>query len=103
MNADFSFLFNYIYDHFGAEYIWEIFYVLNLIFGIISYKLGFARKLPVGKSVVVYILLAIGTIIMTFFSVLFRMPITESLIIVALVMGVYRFRLHRERKNRTDT
>ncbi|WP_217585719.1 YlaH-like family protein [Lentibacillus saliphilus] len=102
MNSEFSFLFNYIYDNFGVEYIWEIFYVLNLIFGIISYKLGFARKLTFLKSLFVYIMLAIGTIVMTFFSVLFRMPMTESLIIIALVMGIYRFRLYRERSKRNS-
>lgn len=73
------------------------FYILNFIFAIIAYKLGFARELPLIKSIFVYIMLAIGTFILTIFS-LFKLPITETLIIVSIVLGIYRFRLHRERE-----
>ena len=89
-------IFDFIYKHFGAEHIIGIFYVLNLIFAAISYKLGFARDLPLLKSILVYIMLAIGTIILTVFS-LVKFPITEVLIIITIVLGIYRFRLHRER------
>ncbi len=66
-------------------------YVLNLIFGAISYKLGFARKLSLGKNIIVYFLLAIGTLVITVFSI-FKLPITESLIITTIVLAIYRFR-----------
>ena len=89
-------IFDFVYKHFGAEHIIGIFYVLNLIFASIAYKLGFARELPLLKSVFVYIMLAIGTIILTIFS-LVKFPITEVLIIVSIVLGIYRFRLYRER------
>lgn len=92
-----SIIFNFIYDQFGAEHIISIFYVTNFILAAITYKLGFARKLPLLKSVFVYIMLAIGTIILTIFS-LVRFPITEVLIIMVVVLGIYRFRLHRERE-----
>lgn len=89
-----------IFDYLESnDHIFGIFYVLNFIFGIIAYKLGFARKLPILKSLVIYALLAIGTFILTIFSIM-RLPMTESLIIVSLVMGIYRFRLHRERQRK---
>lgn len=91
-------IFNYLESNYLEHMFW-IFYVLNLIFGIMAYKLGFARKLPLLKSLVIYILLAAGTFILTVFSV-FKMPMTESLIVVSIVMGIYRFRLHRERKRK---
>lgn len=75
------------------------FYVLNVIFAVIAYKLGFARDLPLLKSIFVYIMLAIGTFILTIFSIL-KYPMTETLIIVSIVLGIYRFRLHQERKAR---
>lgn len=91
-----------IFDYLESNYldhIFGIFYVLNLIFGIIAYKLGFARKLPILKSFVIYVLLAAGTFILTIFSIM-RLPMTESLIIISIVMGIYRFRLYRDRRRR---
>lgn len=76
-----------------------IFYVLNLIFSIIAYKLGFARELPLKKEILVYIMLALGVFILTIFN-LMNLPITESLIIISLVLAVYRFRLHLTRKKK---
>lgn len=78
------------------ELMFWIFYVLNLIFSIVAYKLGFARELPLAKSIIVYIMLAIGVYVITIFS-MFKMPMTESLIIISAVLGIYRYRLHRER------
>lgn len=94
---NFTLLFDFILENFGTENIFLVFYILNLVFAAIAYKLGFAKKLPLIKSIFVYILLAIGTYIITIFSI-FNLPITESLIAVSLVLGIYRFRLHRERK-----
>ena len=73
------------------------YYVLNLIFSVIAYKLGFARELPFKKEIFVYIMLAIGVFILTIFNLL-GLPITESLIITSLVLAIYRYRLHLTRK-----
>lgn len=97
MGTDFSLIFNFYISQFGTTHIFWFFYVLNLIFSIIAYKLGFARELPLLKSIIVYILLAIGVVIITLFS-LVKYPMTETLIIISIVLGIYRFRLHRERK-----
>lgn len=83
-------------DYVDKTGFWK-FYILNLIFSIIAYKLGFARELPLMKSIFVYIMLAVGVFVLTIFS-LMDLPITESLIIVSLVLGIYRFRLHIRRK-----
>lgn len=98
MDTNFSIIFELLLDNFGTSinFFW-VFYILNFIFGIISYKLGFAKKLPLIKSVVIYILFAIGVFVITIFSIL-GLPITESLIIIALVLAIYRFRLHNQRK-----
>lgn len=96
MDTNFHLIFDFIVNNFGINNIFWVFYGLNLVFSIIAYNLGFARKLPLLKTIFVYILLFIGTFITALFSVL-RMPITESLIIISLVLGIYRLRLHRER------
>lgn len=96
-----AFIFDLYYGTFGNKYIFEFFYFINLIFSIIAYKLGFARKLPLLKSAIVYIVLAIGVVIITLFS-LVQYPMTEILIIISAVLGIYRFRLHRDRKSKTS-
>ncbi|MFC2950240.1 YlaH-like family protein [Virgibacillus sediminis] len=96
-DVNFTFLFEIILNSFGTEHIFAVFYVLNLIFAAVAYQLGFARKLSLLKTVFVYILLAIGTYVITIFSI-FNLPITESLIIITIVLGIYRFRMFQQRK-----
>ncbi|MFD1415455.1 YlaH-like family protein [Oceanobacillus jeddahense] len=93
---------DYILEVNGTDNIFWIFYVMNLILSAIAYQLGFAKKLPIGKNIIVYILLMIGTFVITIFSTVMRMPTIECLIVIILVLGIYRFRLHRERKNRNS-
>lgn len=96
---------NLVYEYIIANYYdhtFAIFYVLNLILLVIAYKLGFARELPLLKSAIVYILLAIGTVIVALFAGIAKLPTVESLVIVNLVLGIYRLRLHNERKSKAS-
>jgi len=102
MENQFNILFQYFLNEFGTEHLFTIFYVLNLIFSIIAYKLGFARKISLLKSFFVYVLLAIGVYVITIFSV-FGLAMTESLIIITIVLAIYRFRLYRERKAKNNS
>jgi hypothetical protein len=100
MDTNFNIIFDFLLDNFGTSInLFWVFYVLNFIFGVIAYKLGFAKKLPLIKSVIIYILFAIGVFIITIFSIL-QLPITESLIIISVVLAIYRFRLHNQRKSK---
>lgn len=101
MGTDFGLMFNFLQSNFGTEHMFWTFYVLNLILSIIAYKLGFARELPLLKSLIVYVMLAIGVFIITIFSV-FKLPMTESLIIICAVLGIYRFRMYKERSNKNE-
>lgn len=87
------------FDVEGTHYKFWAFFVVNAILGIISYKLGFARQLPLVKSILVYLFLMVGVFVVTIFSIM-GLPISESLFIVALVLGIYRYRLHTERQQR---
>lgn len=75
-------------------------YITVTALAIMAYKFGFAKKLSLGKNIIIYILLIIGTFFLTLIFGL-NLPLAECLIIIALVMGIYRLRLYRERKNRT--
>ncbi|KAB8138614.1 hypothetical protein F9U64_03085 [Gracilibacillus oryzae] len=73
-------------------------YITIVVLAILAYKFGFAKKLSLMKSAVIYILLFIGMFFLTLIFGL-NLPLAESLFIIAIVMGVYRLRLHQERKN----
>ncbi|WP_462420393.1 YlaH-like family protein [Salinicoccus sp. Marseille-QA3877] len=63
---------------------------------ILVYVLGFARKIKLWQNVIVYIAMFAGALVLTFFGAF--LPVAESLIVAAIVLGLYRFRLHRERR-----
>jgi hypothetical protein len=75
--------------------MWFLYFTV-LVLSIIVYRLGFAKKLPLLKNVIIYILLALGCTILTFFAVF--LPVAEGLVIAALVLIVYKVRLHQAKK-----
>ncbi|SFB18287.1 YlaH-like protein [Lentibacillus halodurans] len=101
MDTSFSVVYELIISYRDSLNVFWTFYVINLILAAIAYKLGFAKQLPVLKSVLVYILLAFGMLILNLFSIV-GYPITDSLIVICLVLGIYRFRLHLQRKSQTS-
>lgn len=76
--------------------IWYLIITLFVLM-IIVYHLGFARKLKVWQHAVIYIVTFIGTLFLSFLGVFY--PVGESLIIAAIILGIYRFRLHSERES----
>ncbi len=54
------------------------------------FKLGFARKLKVGQTILIYLFLFVGCLILTFLA--FFLPIVEGLIVAALILIIYRVR-----------
>ncbi|MCZ0872327.1 YlaH-like family protein [Peribacillus sp. AS_2] len=73
-------------------------YLYLTVFGlcILVYQLGFAKKLPLLKNVVIYVVMALGCTLLSFFAVF--LPMGEALVIASLVLGIYRIRLHNLRK-----
>lgn len=63
---------------------------------ILVYKLGFAKKLPIGKSIMVYIFLILGCSILTFLGVF--LPVAEGLVVASLILIIYKLRLHQQKK-----
>ncbi|WP_096199203.1 YlaH-like family protein [Bacillus sp. FJAT-45350] len=74
---------------------WLLFGIVVLM-SIVVYNLGFARKLPLLKQAVIYIMLLIGSIPITIFAI--GMPVVESLLVAALVLGIYKYRLAKSQK-----
>src|SRR5699024_7789170 len=77
--------------------MWYLFITINLLC-ILVYVLEFARKIELWQNVVIYIVMFVGCIMLTFFVAF--LPMAESLAVAAVVLGIYSFRLHQERKAR---
>lgn len=75
-------------------------YILLAVIFILSaivYHLGFARSnLKLWQNIVIYVFLFLGCIILTFLA--FFLPMVEVLIITALFLALYKFRLKKDRK-----
>jgi hypothetical protein len=77
--------------------MWYLYLTIFAI-SVITYKLGFAKKLSLFKNIIIYACLALGCTVLTFFAVF--LPITEVLFFTALFLAIYRFRLHLHRKEK---
>lgn len=75
-------------------------YLTIVILSIIVYKLGFARKLPLGKSVIIYLFLILGCTIMTFFGIF--LPVAEGLLVAAFILIIYKIRLYQSKRHQTE-
>lgn len=73
-------------------------YLYLTIFGlcIIVYQLGFAKKLPLLKNLIIYVIMALGCTVLCFLGVF--LPMAEGLIIAIFVLAIYRLRLRNAKK-----
>ncbi|THE11148.1 hypothetical protein E1I69_16020 [Bacillus timonensis] len=74
----------------------NILYAVILLLTIIVFRLGFAKKLPLLKNIVIYACLALGCTILTFLGAF--LPIAEGLAITAAILLIYKLRLHQTKK-----
>ena len=74
-------------------------YITIIALSVLVYKLGFAKKLPILKSALIYLFLIVGCTVLTFLAIF--LPVTEGLIIAALILIIYKVRLRREQANGT--
>jgi len=78
-------------------------YVLLALIFLLSalvYKLGFARKLKLLQTLIIYTFLFVGCIVLTFLA--FFLPIVEGLIVAALILIIYRVRRMNEYKDEKE-
>ncbi|GIN37675.1 putative membrane protein YlaH [Heyndrickxia oleronia] len=85
----------YRVDEFPKLGMWML-YLTIVALCILVFKLGFAQKLPLLKSAMVYLFLVLGCTILTFLAIF--LPITEGLVVAALILIIYRIRRHNFKK-----
>ncbi|MGM9986654.1 MAG: YlaH-like family protein [Bacillaceae bacterium] len=68
---------------------------------VIVYKLGFAKKLPLFKSIIIYVVMFLFTSVLTFLGAFSPIGggvgIAEGLVIAAVFLGIYKIRLIKAR------
>ena len=79
------------YDLAGFALLFLIFILCAIVF-----KLGFARALPLWQNIIIYFMLFLGCIMLTFFA--FFLPIVEGLIVAALILIIYKTRMRLEKR-----
>lgn len=79
--------------------MWLLYFTV-LILSIVVYKLGFAKKLPVIKSVIIYMFLALGCTFLTFLAVF--LPVGEGLVVAAAILIIYKVRLKRAQEEEAE-
>lgn len=79
--------------------MWLLYLTISAL-SIVVYKLGFARKLPVGKSIVIYIFLFAGCTLLTFLGIF--LPVAEGLTMAAIILIIYKIRLYQSKKQRSE-
>lgn len=74
-----------------------VLYITIFFLAVVVYKIGFAKKLPLLKSMVVYLMLLIGCIFLTV-PLGITLPVAEGLFISAVVLIIYKIRLQQSKK-----
>jgi len=82
--------------HWTSHYAMFWLYLTIVVLSVIVYKLGFAKKLPLFKSVIIYALLVMGCLILTVLAL--QLPIVGALFIAAVVLCIYKMRLKGAQK-----
>src|SRR4051812_11050886 len=70
-------------------------YITILLLSILVFKLGFAPKLPLLKSIIIYLFLIFGCAFLSFLGIF--LPIAEGLVVAALILIIYKIRLYRHK------
>ncbi|WP_026692175.1 YlaH-like family protein [Peribacillus kribbensis] len=84
-------------DLFGTKAGTDVLYFVIVILSVLVYNLGFAKKLPILKNIVIYVLLALGCLILTILAI--QLPVVESLLVATFILGIYKIRLHQQKRN----
>ena len=79
--------------------MWALYLTIVLLSGLV-FKLGFARKLSWGKTIVVYGIMAFSCSFLTFLALF--LPVTEVLAVAAVFLALYKYRLHKEMRREIE-
>lgn len=73
------------------HYVWTYFFIVAGM-AFVYNKVFRPRKLPLLKDVVIYLLIALGSVILWIFQIDASLPIVQSLLVAIVLMGLYSAR-----------
>lgn len=68
-----------------------ILYAITAALLALVYKLGFAKRLPILKAIIVYLVLVIGALPLAFLGI--ALPLVEALLIAVAILAIVRYRM----------
>lgn len=80
------------------NHFWTAYLLILIMTGVI-YKVAFARKIPLLKTVLVYVVLAIGCYFFTIMHI-FRFPVMPALAITLVIIVLARIRMAISNRNK---
>ncbi|WP_445683114.1 YlaH-like family protein [Solibacillus sp. FSL H8-0538] len=87
----------YLYENLSSyEMAGYVTFIIVFLLSALVYKLGFAKQLPLGKNIIIYIFLFLGCVVLTFLALF--LPMIEGLIVAVLILITYKSRLWREKR-----
>ncbi|WP_040948406.1 YlaH-like family protein [Gorillibacterium massiliense] len=88
-------------NHWFADHPWITFLFIYIMLVYVYNKVFRTRKLPLLKDLLVYLLIAVGGVILLFFQIDLELPIVYCLAVAILLMFIVRVRMWAtERKNK---
>lgn len=75
-----------------AAHLWVTYLLIFVLISFIYVKVFRTRKLPLLKSLIVYVLIAIGSVVLLIFQVDAGLPIVPSLSVAVLLMAIVKAR-----------
>lgn len=76
-----------------AEHMLLTYLAIVLCIAFVYHKVFRVRKLPILKELIVYIIIALGSVLLLIFQIDASLPILQCLLIAILMMGIYRLRV----------
>lgn len=86
----------YRVDEYPKLGMWLL-YLTIVALCILVFKLGFAQKLPILKTLLIYLFLVLGCTLLTFLAIF--LPITEGLVVASLILIIYKIRRYNYKKD----
>ena len=74
-------------------------YATIFVLSVVVFKLGFAKRLPLLKTAIIYLFSGIGLHCFNFFRRF--LPVGEGLVVAALILSIYKIRLHSSKKGQS--
>lgn len=75
-----------------TEHLWITFFIIYIFIAYVYNRVFRTRKLPLLKSLILYLLLGVGAGLLLFFQVKVGLPIIPSLLVVVVLMLIVRIR-----------